>query len=170
MKLIHYKKKLSGTGTEKQVRVWICGAYNGEDRVPYLLRQFISETADIKDHCVLKIQPIKDLEMSSPEEFQRSMKNMLDEDSESYPMTIVMLDELFPGFITNKWKDFQGLENADFVLALRHTFNDGPLEKELGMDEKDLQDVMEQEGVQEHENTVFCHLRQSFRCSQELLE
>ena len=171
MKLIHYMKKLAiGTGTEKQVRVWICGAYNGEDRVPYLLRQFISETADIKDHCVLKIQPIKDLEMSSPQEFQRSMKNMLDEDSESYPMTIVMLDELFPGFITDKWKDFQGLENADFVLALRHTFNDGPLEKELGMDEKDLQDVMELEGVQEHENTVFCHLRQSFRCSQELLE
>ena len=39
MKLIHYMKKLPiGTGTEKQVRVWICGAYNGEDRVPYLLR------------------------------------------------------------------------------------------------------------------------------------
>ena len=78
MKLIHYMKKLAiGTGTEKQVRVWICGAYNGEDRVPYLLRQFISETADIKDHCVLKIQPIKDLKISSPKAFQKSMKTIV---------------------------------------------------------------------------------------------
>ena len=170
MKLIYYMKELKIIENEKKVRVWICGTYHGEDRVPHLLRQFNTESEDIKDFCTLKVQPIKDLVMSSPETFQRSMETMLDKDSVTYPMTIVMLDELLPGFTTDKWKDFQGIERVDFVLVLRHAFNDGPLENELGMEAKDLQDVMEQQGVHEHEKTVFCHLRQSFRCSQELLE
>mgnify|MGYP002051770046 CR=1 FL=1 len=169
MKLIYYMKELKIIETEKKVRVWICGTYHGEDRVPHLLRQFNSESEDIKDYCTLKVQPIKDLVMSSPETFQSSMKTMLEKDGESYPMTIVMLDELFPGFITDKWQDFQGIESVDFVLALRHAFNDGLLEKELETKKKNFQDVMEKGGVHQYENTVFCHLRQSYRCSQELI-
>ena len=87
-------------------------------------------------------------------------------------MTIVMMDELFPGFTTEKWMDFKGLPNTEFVLALRHAFNDGACLRwfqKLGKKEKDFQDIMEQQGVDVFENTVFCHLRKSFRCTQELL-
>ena len=174
MKLIHYMKKLAiGTGTKKQVKVWICGACNGEDRVPYLLRQFISETADIKDHCVLKIQPIKDLKISSPKAFQKSMKTMLYEDGKSYPMTIVLIDEVFPDFTTKKWKDFQGINHTDFVIALRHAFNDGQCLKwhhKLWRKEvQQYEEYMAQEGIQKFDKTIFCHLRISHRCTEELI-
>ena len=175
MKLSHYLMEQNLTGrkirNQSKVRVLLCGTYQKEDRVPHLLQQLIADSQDIKDRCALQIKPIKDLKMSSPKEFLNSMKTMLEEDgAESYPMTIVMLDELFPGFTTDKWQGFLSLENVDFVLALRHAFNDGLLENKSDTKEKDFQDVMEQEGVQQFENAVFCHLRQSFRCSQELLE
>mgnify|MGYP001184617764 FL=1 len=156
----------------KQIRVLLCGTYQGEDRVPNLLRQLIAESEDIKDRCVLKVRPVKDLKMSSPKEFRKSMKKIVEEDGESYSKTIIMLDEVFPDFTTEKWKEFQGIDNADFVLALRHAFNDGLCLKwrhKIWKKETLYQDVMEQQGVEEFDKTIICHLRMSYRCTLELI-
>ena len=176
MKLSHYLMDHDLTGmkirNQAKVRVLLCGTYQGEDRVPNLLRQLLSESKDISDCCDLEVQPVKDLKMSSPKEFGKSLKKILENHTKSYIKTIVMMDELYPGFRTEKWKDFKGLPNTDFVLALRHAFNDGVCLgwfRKLTIKEKDFQDIMEQQGVDVLENTVFCHLRKSFRCTQELL-
>ena len=171
-KLIHYMKKLqlSATEAKEKLRVIICVSYTGEDRVPLLLKQLKAEANDIEFFCKVDLKPVHDLEMKSPALLGNKLKDILDLESKTFVHTIVMMDELYPGFTTNKWQDFQSIKNVDFVLALRHAFNDGLLEKEFNVDVKDFLDEMEKEGVYPHKNTVFCHLRQSYRCSQELLE
>ena len=177
MKLSHYlmEHDLTGMKIRKQtkVRVLLCGTYQGEDRVPHLLRQLLSDSKDIRDRCDLQVQPIKDLKMSNPKEFGKSLKKILADSIKTYNMTIVMMDELFPGFTTDKWKDLEDIDGVDFVLALRHAFNDGLcigwLDWMLKRKITEFQEVMEQQGVHEFKNVIFCHLRKSFRCTQELL-
>ena len=177
MKLSHYlmEHDLTGMKIRKQtkVRVLLCGTYQGEDRVPHLLRQLLSDSKDISDHCDLQVQPIKDLKMSNPKEFGKSLKKILADSIKTYNMTIVMMDELFPGFTTDKWKDLQGIDGVDLVLALRHAFNDGLClgwHRKIWKKETLYQDVMDQQGVHEVKGTIFCHLRMSFRCTEELLK
>ena len=55
--------------------------------------------------------------MSNPKEFGKSLKKILADSMKTYNMTIVMMDELFPGFTTDKWKDLEGIDGVDFVLA-----------------------------------------------------
>ena len=177
MKLSHYLMDHDLTGmkirNQAKVRVLLCGTYQGEDRVPNLLRQLLSESKDISDRCDLKVQPVQDLKMSTPKDFCKSLSKILEDSQKSYSKTIVMMDELFPGFTTDKWKDLQGIDGVDIVLALRHAFNDGLC---LGWHRKILkketlyQDVMDQQGVHEVKGTIFCHLRMSFRCTEELLK
>ena len=175
MKLSHYlmEHDLTGMKIRKQtkVRVLLCGTYQGEDRVPHLLRQLLSDSKDISDRCDLQVQPIKDLKMSTPKEFCKSLKKILADTSQTYSMTIVMMDELFPGFTTDKWKDLQGIDGVDFVLALRHAFNDGLClgwHRKIWKKEKVYQDVMDQQGVHQVQGTIFCHLRMSFRCTEDV--
>ena len=163
MKLVHYMKKLNVPVNEakEKLRTIICGSYTGEDRVPLLLKQLKAEANDIEDFCKVDLKPVHDLQMDSPSSLGQKLKDILDLESKTFVHTIVMMDELYPGFTTNKWQDFQSIKNVDFVLALRHAFNDGLLEKELDVDVKDFSDVLEKAGVYPHANTVFWHLRQS---------
>ena len=172
MKLSHYLRQLNmyGINIRKKIKVIICGSYSGEDRVPALLKQLYEETKDIKDHCEFELKPINDMEMSTPKVFQKKLKEILDF-SEHH--TIVMIDELFPGFTTDQWKDFKGIEKTDFVFALRHAFNDGvclgKLERFLKK-ENEFHGIMEQQGVYQGDNVIFCHLRMSYRCTQQLID
>ena len=67
----------------------------------------------------------------------------------------------------------QGIDGVDFVLALRHAFNDGLClgwHRKIWKKEKVYQDIMNQQGVHEAQGTIFRHLRMSFRCTEELLK
>ena len=174
MKLIHYMKKtkLPSNEAKKKIRVIVCGSYTGEDRVPLLLKQLIEETKDIEDFCTIEFKPLAELKMKNPDSFQKRLNQVLGLENKQFVQSLVMMDELYPGFATERWKEFKGLPNTDFVFALRHAFNDGVCltwMQSLFQKEKDFQDIMEQQGVDVRENTVFCHLRKSFRCTQELL-
>ena len=174
MKLAHYMRKsnLYGIKTKNQklIKVIVCGSYSGNDRVPALLKQLYEETDDIREFCDFELKPINDLEMTTPVKFQKKIKQTLDLGEKQ---TIVMMDELFPGFTTAEWKDFEGLEKTDFVLALRHAFNDGVCYgaiQKLFKRQSEYQSVMEQQGVIERNEIIFCHLQESYRCSQQLLD
>ena len=174
MKLIHYMKKtkLPTNESKKKIRVIVCGSYTGEDRVPLLLKQLIEETKDIEDFCTIEFKPLAELKMKNPDSFQKRLNQVLGLENKQFVHSLVMMDELYPGFATERWKEFKGLPNTDFVFALRHAFNDGVCFgwfQRLTIKERDYQDIMEQQGVDVFENTVFCHLRKSFRCTQELL-
>ena len=159
MKLSHYKKKLGlqANVTKRKFRAIVCGSYSGEDRVPLLLKQLIEETNDIKDFCTVEFKPLADLEMKNPDSFQRKLVKVLDLENDQFVQSIVMMDELQPGFVTNKWKEFKGVPNTDFVFALRHAFNDGVclgLFQRLRIKERDYTEIMDQQGVYPFENTV----------------
>ena len=173
MKLAHYigKSKLYGMNTDNQklIKVIVCGSYSGNDRVPALLKQLYEESKDIRNFCDFEMKPINDLEMRSPKEFQEKIKQIL---GLGKKQTIVMMDELFPSFTTEEWKDFQGFEKTDFVFALRHAFNDGKCHgmfQKFFMKKREYHSVMEQEGVYEAEDVIICHLRKSYRCTQKLI-
>ena len=127
MKLSHYMKKLNLQAREakEKIRVIVCGSYTGEDRVPLLLKQLIEENRDIEDFYTIEPRPVADLKMKNPDSFQRKLDKELGLGNQQFAQSIVMMDELYPGFTTDKWKDFKGLPNTDFVFALRHAFNDG---------------------------------------------
>ena len=174
MKLSHYMKKhnLHASEAKKKIRVIVCGSYTGEDRVPLLLKQLIEENRDIEDFCTIEPKPVADLKMKNPDSFRRKLNKVIDLDNQQFVQSIVMMDELYPGFATERWIEFKGIANIDFVFALRHAFNDGVCLTKLQSllkRKKDYQDIMEQQGVEVCENTVFCHLRKSYRCTQELL-
>ena len=173
MKLAHYMRKLKlygmNTNNQKLIKVIICGSYSGNDRVPALLKQLYEETDDIREFCDFELKPINDLEIKGPKEFQKKLKQTLDFGEKQ---TIVMMDELFPGFTTAQWKDFEGIENTDFVFSLRHAFNDGVCYGRLNRlfkKQNEFHSVMEQEGVYEQDTVLICHLRKSYRCTQKLI-
>ena len=178
MKLIHYMKKLNLQASEakKKIRLIVCGFYTGEDRVPLLLKQLKDEANDIEDFCKVELKPVQlhDLQMVSPALLEEELKVILDLDNKKFVQSIVMMDELYPAFATERWMEFKGLANTDYVLALRHAFNDGVYScltwwNWAFQKEKDIQDIMEEQGVKVRETTVFCHLRKSYRCTQEIL-
>ena len=159
MKLFHYmsKSNLHGikTRNQKVIKVIVCGSYSGNDRVPALLKQLYEEADDIRDFCDFQLKPINDLEIKGPKEFQKQLKQILDLGEKQ---TIVMMDELFPGFTTAQWKDFEGIENTDFVFSLRHAFNDGVCYgaiQKLFKRQSEYQSVMEQQGVIERNEIIF---------------
>ena len=173
MKLFHQMRKLNLYGVkasnQKLIKVIICGSYSGMDRVPALLKQLHEEADDIREFCDVELKPVNDLEMRSPKEFQKKIKQTLGLGGKQ---TIVMMDELFPGFTTEEWKDFKGFEKTDFVLALRHAFNDGKCHgvfKKIFTKKKEFHSVMEEEGILEEEGIIVCHLRKSYRCTQKLI-
>ena len=174
MKLFHYMSKLNlhgiKTRNQKVIKVIVCGSYSGNDRVPALLKQLYEEADDIRDFCDFQLKPINDLEIKGPKEFQKQLKQILDLGEKQ---TIVMMDELFPGFTTAQWKDFEGIEKTDFVFSLRHAFSDGICYgrlKRLFKKQNQFHSVMEQEGVYEEEAVIMCHLRKSYRCTQKLID
>ena len=174
MKLSHYlkKEKLKDVDDKNSLRLIICGSYVGEDRVPFLLKQLKVEIKDIQDFCTVEFKPVANLPMSTPKKFAKSIEKLLDLGNQNGNQTIVLMDELFPGFETSQWTEFKGIDNVDFVLALRHAFNDGLCLGRFNWFKRkqiEFQDVMDQEGVHEFKNVIFCHLRKSFRCTQELL-
>ena len=174
MKLIHHIKKfeLQPSEAKEKIRVIICGSYTREDRVPLLLKQLKDETIDIEDFCSVELKPVHDLQMTSPTLLEGELKAILDLDNKNFVQSIVMIDEMYPGFATKRWVEFNSNANTDYVFALRHAFNDGiclTLWQTWWQKAKDFQDIMEEEGVEVFENTIFCHMRKSYRCTQELL-
>ena len=127
MKLSHYlkKEKLKGADGKNSLQLIICGSYVGEDRVPFLLKQLKEEIKDMQDFCSIEFKPVANLPMSTPKKFAKSIEKLLDLGNQKVHHTIVLMDELFPGFETSQWSEFKGIEKVDFVLALRHAFNDG---------------------------------------------
>ena len=174
MKLSHYirKQNLQKVEDREPIKVIVCGSYTGNDRVPALMKQLREETQDIRDFCEFELKPVNDLDMSSLKVFVTQLKKALSLDDFNQQQTIVMMDELFPAFTTEEWKNFHGFGKTDFVLALRHTFNDGKCHgiiKKLFITEEEYHSVMEQEGVYEEEAIIACHLRKSYRCTQKLI-
>ena len=105
MKLSHYlkKEKLKGADGKNSLQLIICGSYVGEDRVPFLLKQLKEEIKDMQDFCSIEFKPVANLPMSTPKKFSKSIEKLLDLGNQKVHHTIVLMDELFPGFETSQW-------------------------------------------------------------------
>ena len=179
MKVFHYlKKERSNSCHEKvqtmgKVRVLFCGIYSGEDRVPLLMRQILDETKCLKELCHVEFKPLGDINLSSPYYLQDAIQNLLQNDSEEYFQTVIMMDELFPQFTTDLWTSFVGMPKVDFVFALRHAFNDGLClwkYQRLFRKRNSYQEYMNERRVEVENTIVYCYLRISYRCTKEAIE
>ena len=177
MKLSHYLRKynLKARDGPRAIQLVVCGFYAGEERVPLLMRQLQKESNDIKDFCTIYFMPIpmEEMEINCPKSFQEMLEGFLSKQEKQYPLTIFMTDELFPKFTTSQWKYFRGLgRKTDFVLALRHAFHDYPLfgmVHKLTTKWKNPEEIMQEQGVSVDEEKIVCRLRQSYRCSKEVI-
>ena len=170
MKVYHYLKKLNvkADQSKQKVQVFVCGLYSGEARVAVLLKQLYQDTRDISNLCTLQFKPLADLQMNTPKQFKAKIQEILQGSSKSIEHSIFFFDELFPNFAIDKWSDLAGMKGVDFVLSIRHAFNDnvfvrkGFFSKVLSMglwtdDVLDTQTIMGNEGIQSNKDTIFCH-------------
>ena len=174
MKLYHYLRKLNMRTfqAKEKVQVFVCGSYAGEARVAVLLKQLYQDTRDISDLCTLRFKPLADLQMNSPKEFKTKVQEILQGSSESIEHSIFFFDELFPNFAIDKLKNLAGMEGVDFVLSIRHAFNDNVWKgffSKVFKQTSDTQTIMSSEGVKESSHFIFCRLTMSFRCTHELI-
>ena len=174
MKVYHYLRKLNvRTDQSKQkVQVFVCGLYSGEARVAVLLKQLYQDTRDISDLCTLQFKPLADLQMNSPKQFKAKIKEILQGSSKSIEQSIFFFDELFPNFTIDKLKNLAEMEGVDFVLSIRHAFNNNVWKgffSKAFKQTSDTQTIMSSQGVKESSHFIFCRLTMSFRCSQELI-
>ena len=172
MKLYHYLRKLNMRTfqAKEKVQVFVCGSYAGEARVAVLLKQLYQDTRDISNLCTLQFKPLADLQMNSPKEFKTKVQEIL-QGSSVNPLSIQFsfFDELFPNFAIDKWNNLSGI---DFVLSIRHAFNNNVCKgffSNVFKKTSDTQTIMSSEGVQESSHFTFCRLTMSYRCTHELI-
>ena len=73
--------------------------------------------------------------------------------------TIVLLDEVLPKFDLHQWRHLHSDSNAEYVVAIRHTFSQSLFETER------LRGV----STLENSNTLVCVLDKRLRCSNEII-
>ena len=151
--------------SKQKVQVFVCGLYSGEARVAMLLKQLYQDTRDLSDLCTLRFKPLADLQMNSPQEFKAKIQEILLGSSKSIEQSIFFFDELFPNFAIDKWSDLASMKGVDFVLSIRHAFNMGLWTNEV----LDTQTILDNEGIRSDEDTLFCQLTMSYRCTHELI-
>ena len=105
--------------------------------------------------------PINDLETSGTKALKNNLKEFLDVDSQDFAHTVVMIDELFPDFPTSLWRFYKSFKKTDFVLALRHAFNDG-----LYVENSDTLPAR----VYQENETIFCRLKTAYRCTKQIIK
>ena len=129
MKLSHYirKFKLSARSGKSKIKVFVCGWYNGNDRVVVLLNQLMKEIKDISDFCDLQLKALPDFKIANVEDFELKIREDVVQDEQSFEQTIIFMDELLPAFHSSEWRGLK-IEGLDFVLSIRHAFHDGKLE------------------------------------------
>ena len=172
IKFSHYlnKYKLKGTEGKGKVRILICGAYRGDDRVPVLLQCLQEELKDFQDFCTLQTQAIGEFKVDSLAQFNKRMENVLTNVIDGKHIhTIILLDELLPDFNLGEWTGIWS-KNIDFVIALKHSHSlraRGHEDSFTGGIElsEELQRVG---GVSVVNDTVLCLLKKRFRCSNEI--
>lgn len=162
IKFSHYlnKYKLKGTEGKGKIRILICGAYQADDRVPVLLQCLQEQLKDFEDFCTLQTQPIGEFKVGSLAQFSKRMEHVLTNVIDGKHIhTIILLDELLPEFSLRDWTGIWS-KNIDFVIALKHSFNDTGIELS-----EDLQRIG---GVSVVNDTILCILKKRFRCSNEI--
>ena len=77
MKLSHYirKLKLSANDGKSKIKVFVCGCYNGQNRVVVLLKQLMEETKDISQFCDLQLKALPDFKIKNNQESPRFSAN-----------------------------------------------------------------------------------------------
>ena len=95
MKLSHYirKFKLPAQQGKSKIKVYVCGWYNGQDRVVVLLKQLMEETKDIRDFCDLQLKALPDFKISNFWDFFMKISEFVPRYNPSIEQTIIFMDE-----------------------------------------------------------------------------
>ena len=107
-----------------KIRILICGAYQGNDRVSVLLQALQEQLKECQEFCTLQTRSTT-LNVTSFEDFLSKVQDEIlvqTGDDEEYLHSIVLLDELLPQFCLEEWTTGLSFENTDFVIAFRHSF------------------------------------------------
>ena len=220
MKIYSLLKKHSGSDHVK-IRVVLCAAYQGDNRVPVLFQFLKEELEAFGHHFLIDLKPLADLSFTNVKDLQSKIQKELltdslvykrednilftqllpkvDDESETiadavgatnldpivpkpkvanpnfqdqepvnksksttmFPQltseTIVLLDEVSPGFDLHQWKQFKSDSNFEYVVAIRHTFSQSSFPK-----------IPTLEKVSAWDNTLICVLDKRLRCSDEI--
>ena len=178
MKMFHYlrKIKVSTLGAKQKVKVFVCGLCSREAKVAELMKQLYQDTRDFKNLCALQIMTWDRSQMNSPKEFKAKIQSILKKNSASIEQSIFFFDELFPNFAIDNFKNLASMKGVDFVLSIRHSFNGNLFAWKIMnyfRSPEDSQTIMSNAGVQEpgyFGHFTFCQLRQSYRCTHELID
>ena len=172
IKFSHYLKKyrLKANEGKGKIRILICGAYQGDDRVSVLLQALQEQLKECQEFCTLQTQSTT-LNITSFKDF---LSKFQDEilvqkcDDEEYLHSIILLDELLPKFCLEEWTAGLMFEKTDFVIAFRHSFCNTRHARCLIHMRIDDIEMRSDDDVQIKEDKVICQLKKRFRCSNEI--
>ena len=164
MKLSHYIRKfnLGAIMGKFIIKVFVCGCYNGSNKVVVLLKQLMEETKDISDFCDLQFKALPDFKITNVGDFVLKISELEPQDDHSIQQTILFIDELFPAFHSSEWQGLK-IEELDFVLSIRHAFHDGMFQSS-----SNPQSI--NQGIDVEENVVYCQLTKPYRSTKQLID
>ena len=165
IKFSHYLKKygLKANEGKGKIRILICGAYQGNDRVSVLLQALQEQLKECQEFCTLQTRSTT-LNVTSFEDFLSKVQDEIlvqTSDAEEYLHSIVLLDELLPQFCLEEWTTGLSFENTDFVIAFRHSFCNTRYARCCA-------EMRSDDAVEIKEDKVICQLKKRFRCSNEI--
>ena len=166
IKLSHYirKFKLNARVGKFIIKVFVCGWYNGKDKVIVLLKQLMEETKDISDFCDLQLKALPDFKITNVGDFVLKISELVPQDDHSIEQTIIFMDELFPAFHSSEWQGLK-IEGLDFVLSIRHAFHDGMFQSSSNPPITNID-----QSIVVKENLISCQLSKPYRCTKQLID
>ena len=172
-----YNENLSPDQAQEDIRVIFSACYNQPEEVDLWRKQVenIVERDKMKSSYEVKVEPIKARLEQTPKAYYGDDNLILElirrnNSYGNYKKTIILIDELNPGFESSDWSIFQhfkcmGVHNVQIVFNLKYDFHD--MKIRMKRNENDQSDY-EEINILLLGNVLVGRLRKAHRCSNEI--
>ena len=168
-------ENLSPEEIEKDIRVIFSACYNQREQVKLWIAQMESIVKLNSNITAIRCEPIRARMERHPKAYNDDSNLILDliQRDRSYgnfKKTIIMIDELSPGFESSDWELYQhfkgkGVYDVQIVFCLKHDFHDLKIRNNLN--EHDDRDY-DEPGMLLLKNVLVGRLHKGHRCSNEI--
>ena len=170
-----YTKNLSPEQAKKDIRVIFSACYHQPDEVKFLLTQ-VKPMMERGLNCNVAFEPIDAAKKEENPQAYNGDRNLIlelirkDRSYGNYEKTIILIDELSPGFETSHWEMYdclksKGVKDVQIVFNLKYDFHDMKVRRELNEDdERDYNEV----DILPLKNVLVGRLQKAYRCSNEI--
>ena len=174
-----HSENLSPDQTKKDIRVIFSACFYQTEDVQDDVKLLVEQMESIVQKslpCSGTFQKIASKKENNPIDYKKQILNLIRRSGRSsfnfssFKKTIIMIDEVRPGFETTEWNFYKqlqstGVNNVQVVFCLKYDFHDMKIRNER---DKDDQSPYDPKNILDLENVLIGRLHKAHRCSNEI--